>query len=1055
MQQKAKNPDLFNKTLWQAALLENSHVIVFGQDGKPKATETGLGEFEENLLKLTEEALKKFEKHPLFTAPLLRQEINLILGFAKSFSESLKAISDNGDAELIRNLLQQKMNDAGGVAKGEDTTKTGIKNKRVRIILEELLNQYLLSKNILTEENIKETKSVNNKELPNSLKHFSNDEYSLPHIEHKGWNKNGSMRGNWFFFGDKPGGAEPGGLATFVSDETWPLFLKYFANKEDRLLKEENIKDLLGKIDEEIKGESDQEKLKKILSELSAKLEGESNEEALKVILKEFTQKIEEKADKKTLENILGQLTKQIAGAERTTDEAESLKNILKKLCALGSSNKFIGYVNNVNAKTIKGKALQGLNLLSQEMWKDLREGNLPMDVYMAKQDYPPKQNGHVSPSTQQIATDPLIKKLPDFLKFPAAKVKKYLRALTRSEQQNINAAMEGYVNDMYYQGFGMNEQSCQDQKVVQSTYSDGTLKVLTMNKWKVGAKPGDKFLKHATHHEGVFLNEDGSAMNIENAGLAFILGLAFGDRDVVGDGGNKMVIKDKDGKTSLFFIDPGLALREKSQILNTIQSDFSFKQPPEPWKKFRNLSALTDCPIEDKMVGLLCVYLSFSEESRIKFFPDPKTRENISNAIKNYKEKDPKYRNQLENVEEGRSVDKLHEQHIKFYSEKLEEITSLIEVFQSELQRTTLTKKKRHEIQQNLGFLSEQSHNYGYILFALIEARDNLDSNCHKLFGCFNQRMQLNPVELRFLDDMEKKYSDKVSDLSPEGRIKLNHSRVVSGRAVFEIQKITKENGEQEIILTLPEAKKAPFTQWLKEFGIEYKKCSNGLKLDLQSYQALLNAHEDPNAYSVVLHQYKNSFEKEFSGDYFSLEESEKDNKRILPEIRAFKLSLTEAAKNLKEHLTEKQQAELDKAIDKIVGKAALLSRLPEDDSKKDSVVFNHIKLQLLKTELYDKFDKFYPKRLAGFFTGKNDEVRRKFFKDILGGGAPIEGQERTLPRVQDLFRKFKEIKIKEKIKAGSEPEIIIEKLEDQDQPPIEIIKGEGGGNIKIVYKS
>src|SRR6185312_13304354 len=191
-----------------------------------------------------------------------------------------------------------------------------------------------------------------------------------------------------------------------------------------------------------------------------------------------------------------------------------------------------------------------------------------------------------------------------------------------------------------------------QNQRLVFSSYEDGSPKIITACEWKKGAKCGKHFLKgsFSPFYEGYYVEdpdkkglEHWKSKKIKNGARALINGLVTSDRDGGGaKGDNKMHIEDL-----LFFIDPGLALREENPILDNLDTSFNFEQPFFITNKYKNFSAFTDNSITEKMKALYYLYWAMPLAWVEQYFEAQEINE-VEAAIERYKEIDLDFAEEL-----------------------------------------------------------------------------------------------------------------------------------------------------------------------------------------------------------------------------------------------------------------------------------------------------------------------------------------------------------------------------------------------------------------------
>lgn len=791
-----------------------------------------------------------------------------------------------------------------------------------------------------------------NKDLPNGLLWLLNQNNFLPPIE-KNWNKQGTVRGNWFVFADKPGGVEEGFLAVPLDN----AFLNYFV-------------DYL-----------------------------ESQKE----------------------------INPQAYNAFYPIDSRKTLIQKLQKASKLGQH-----FLKN----------------LSLEMWEQTKLSEIPLDVFMFKQDYQGKKRSvhqkafgsepsYVSPSINRLKKDPFIEEtLPVLFHRIAAEIKKRSRALQLPIDQNTNAIIETFANDLL-RNMGL---ETQDGKLIFSSYEDGSLKILSACLWQKGAKPGKMYLKenYSPNYEGCYVKNPEQvdapffeSMPIKNSGCAFIAALAVADRDFIGwDGNNKMILpSDEENGFRLFSIDPGLALREESSILDHLGTDFSFRQPLLITYKYKNLTAITDNPISEKMMGMFILYHTMPLEWRQSCFTDESEIKAIEAAIQKYRDSYPEFAQQMDQIK-AHSIEDTFKKYWEYLAIQLDDETRPI----------AWREQCAHALNQ------------------LDEAYGRLARNTSKLICTFKQRMTLLPQELTFLDQMEKKFSDVVSNYSPCGTIKLNHPRVVSGRAIFGMQKHQNKQEEVDsILLKVPLNKKQNFIKYLEKIigkdrfwdRTTFWDAEGKIILSYEHFKLLLERVLTPEvnewideAFTAFYQQYLLQKSPEEINLFINeIPDEIKRNKALQaiqhedPKIReslcceilkdhllttrqemalegeftqTLHFKLDEAIQRIKSQLTPDQYKQLQKQIREITDKMKEANQTLDSTTLLGRTFIKHLALKEMES-LYQTFDAQYSKGICGFFGGQTT-MRRDFFHTVLTAFEENDDFIKPVPS-QIVKQRFREI--------------------------------------------
>ncbi len=248
----------------------------------------------------------------------------------------------------------------------------------------------------------------------------------------------------------------------------------------------------------------------------------------------------------------------------------------------------------------------------------------------------------------------------------------------TSAENENYNALSECLATEIAGDGYAM---PAHKQKIYSGFYhKDDSVKFMTLSRWQFDLEPlklaGSKV---KDNYENYVVDESGTkSAKIAGLGENYALAIFLGDGDFFGSKGqNKSQVKVKKEFfefKKLFGFDFGHAFRGPNPLLSTLQDDFSYIQPANVNKKFKNLSILDDSPIHEKMFGIFYLYLMLL--NRLKHnskFDHVK----ISRVINEYESKYPHFKAHYREVKEN-SIEKILINIYNYYKKKPKKIPKI-----------------------------------------------------------------------------------------------------------------------------------------------------------------------------------------------------------------------------------------------------------------------------------------------------------------------------------------------------------------------------------------
>ncbi|WP_133139705.1 hypothetical protein [Legionella genomosp. 1] len=403
----------------------------------------------------------------------------------------------------------------------------------------------------------------------------------------------------------------------------------------------------------------------------------------------------------------------------------------------------------------------------SQLIEKEGKTGNVnnpsqqKLDLWLIKQDYNDTPSGKVSPPKDRLEKTNAIKSLPDLVKAPATAIYQKVR-LSDPQVENTNAVLEYFANSVA-KAYGMH---VQEQELAFGEYSNGKAKIMTACKWEPelrvfegklrGSVKKDLYQGHLVQFEnkepktvnGRFLADD----SVKDLGESLPLVLAQGDRDVLGSQGQN---KGRVGEY-FFGFDFGHAYREENPILNSLKDDFTFIQPADANKKFKNISAFYDAPMSEKMMGMFYLYRM-----------------------------DPDAAGKVFSLQEQRKIEEM----ILAYSAKNPD-------FALRIARIQTIDKVTDKVKTELSARSNQNVLFDQYVHEVEHASDRASTAHRKMFQIFKQKMLMTPEQVDVLDNLNK-LGNPTSILSGDGKVVLAHLRIMPTKQPALKWKLGQKDGE------------------------------------------------------------------------------------------------------------------------------------------------------------------------------------------------------------------------------------------------------------------
>jgi hypothetical protein len=401
------------------------------------------------------------------------------------------------------------------------------------------------------------------------------------------------------------------------------------------------------------------------------------------------------------------------------------------------------------------------------------------LDLQLIKGDYEKGMLDTVKPPQESLQNSNTIQLLPSWAQNAALFSFQQGKTISR-RKQNLYTLLEIIASDLARCSMKTHEMYW-----VPSLYLDKTLRFMMASKWEArmrklqgrlaGSLPG-KF-----ENFFVITSEKETTLQADPNGSKFAIHLAEiiseGDPDAINIGSNKGTIEeDKEAKTiesydeideieskdiEFFGFDFGHAHRKRNSFVDTLEPDFYFK---ELYSTCKNFSLFYDAPLSQMYKGMFFIFKTLSTDKINDLFT-PAEIERVNLAISAYAEIDEQFKQQYETIPLG-ALDRIFSKYIMTF-------TSLAE------------KTENSDLKKEYSFYAEKiGESYKFAR----EARVAMLQVC-------KEYMQLTPVEVDFLDNL-RKLTSNTSPLSSDGKVLLNHLRVLPERKIlWKMHKNIEEN--------------------------------------------------------------------------------------------------------------------------------------------------------------------------------------------------------------------------------------------------------------------
>lgn len=439
-------------------------------------------------------------------------------------------------------------------------------------------------------------------------------------------------------------------------------------------------------------------------------------------------------------------------------------------------------------------------------------EGHIKLDLLLFKQDYNEPGIRGVTPDAENLSQTSAVKSSPKYVR----KLYRTAYGFARSRSvpdENINAILECIATEVA-RAYGM---QAQEQQLVLGSYLNGQLKIMTACKWDPeletldGCQEGSrreqdyenylvrvqkgghgKPIKIKSPNGKYFISDN----TIRGLGECIPLFISQGDGDVFGSHMQNKAKKDDE----IYGYDFGHAYRGRNPLLQLsehphdassftqtrkdkdkdkdkfnkypdpayycLQDDFSFTQTRNDKDKIKNLSVCYDTELGERMAGMFFLYKMteqhirdlpiLSEESSSEEPLRPcftkEEQANIEIAINLYMAKYPRFKERYKKTRPECMEKIFYDYHFKFI----------------ELAIAENDKAKRAE----------------YLTYAnkIAEACDQAVGDVKKMFDIFRMKMQLSPLEIELISNLEK-LTSATSLTSQNGQVILSHLRIIPNR--------------------------------------------------------------------------------------------------------------------------------------------------------------------------------------------------------------------------------------------------------------------------------
>lgn len=272
------------------------------------------------------------------------------------------------------------------------------------------------------------------------------------------------------------------------------------------------------------------------------------------------------------------------------------------------------------------------------------------------------------------------------------------------------------------------------------------------------------------------------SADNIKGLGEALISCICLGDRDGIGEiGQNKVILPldppDGNYQYQFYGIDFGKAYENENTIVNSLTDDFYFDNPTERKKRFLNISILYDNPLSEKMKGIYLMAVlrnKLTDEDKEAIAQDFENRGDkvFADKLRSY----PVSLALEYGAETGRTLSEHSQALLKEQGTKADELKMWVR--NGDL---WLIKKEENTYRQLAKDSTDKQKKSHYLAYAdrLNEVYNIANATDKKVLAVFEKRLFLPPSQIDLLENIEKLTAKKVTVLSPDGNVLLNHLKV------------------------------------------------------------------------------------------------------------------------------------------------------------------------------------------------------------------------------------------------------------------------------------
>jgi len=388
-----------------------------------------------------------------------------------------------------------------------------------------------------------------------------------------------------------------------------------------------------------------------------------------------------------------------------------------------------------------------------------------PPTVYLIKQDYPDARK--VAPPKERLAKTNAITSKPQKIQGAAVNIYSLVRRSERADE-NINALLE-VVGNTVAQYYGM---PAQEQWALNGQYEDGEPKIMTISRWEYNLLPIKGCIagsKDKGHYQNYLVqvernadrkpiknndqliytkNANGrlcSESGFKRLGAEFATALLMGDRDYFGSKVQNKIGTMIEDEMHMYGFDFGHAFRENPYIM-AMNNSFQFNDLDKCSKSFKNITIFMDTPMSEKMLGVLYIYKGLSDDKRDKLFTQDE-QVKINEVIKAYKDLHSGAADRLDSIQPD-VIGRAFQEQIRFCEEKMND--------------NSLDQRVRDAYKGYRGQLGK----------AMRVANQNEAIMMRK----FSKKIQLQPAEVDFLENLNMLTAPKITKFSSDGQVALNH---------------------------------------------------------------------------------------------------------------------------------------------------------------------------------------------------------------------------------------------------------------------------------------